>query len=117
VICSDRSLCWTRCSISPLRRTDGKMVGLVGLLEDITEVKISQANLENSRALIAEALDSMHVGFAIWDREDRLIICNPAYRSFYPRVASALVPGMPYQEVLRTYLRTGGRHSFASDEE
>lgn len=116
IIQSDRNLCWTRCSFSPLRRNDGSLIGFVGSLEDITEIRASRENLDSSRACIGEALDTFNVGFAIWDPEDRLVICNPAYRALYPEVSHALVPGMPYREVLRIYLESGGKNPFGSEE-
>lgn len=116
IIQADRNLSWTRCSFSPLCRNDGSLIGFVGSLEDITEIRVTRESLANSRASIADALDSFNIGFAIWDPEDRLVICNPAYRAHYPEVSHALVAGMPYREVLRTYLEAGGRNPFPSEE-
>lgn len=116
IIQSDRNLCWTRCSFSPLQRSDGSLIGFVGSIEDITEIRTTRENLTSSRASIGEALDTFNVGFAIWDPEDRLILCNPAYRALYPEVSHALVPGMPYREVLRIYLENGGKNPFHNDE-
>jgi len=116
IIQADRNLTWTRCSFSPLLRNDGSLIGFVGSLEDITEIRTSRESLANSRADIADAMDSFRIGFAIWDPDDRLILCNSTYRSHYPDVSHALVPGMPYREVLRTYLEVGGRNPFPSEE-
>lgn len=117
IIQADRNLCWARCSFSPLQRQDGSLIGFVGSMEDITEIRTTRESLANSRALIAEALDTFRIGFAIWDSQDRLVVCNPAYRSHYPEVSHALVPGMPYLQVLKTYLEAGGRNPFKTDEE
>lgn len=116
IIQADRNLSWTRCSFSPLQRSDGSLIGFVGSLEDITEIKTTRESLANSREGIADALDCFRIGFAIWDRDDRLVICNSTYRNHYPEVSHALVPGMPYREVLRTYLDVGGRNPFPSEE-
>lgn len=117
IIQADRNLCWARCSFSPLLRQDGSLIGFVGSMEDITEIRTTRESLANSRSLIAEALDAFHIGFAIWDSQDRLVVCNPAYRSHYPEVSHALMPGIPYREVLKTFLESGGRNPFKTEEE
>ncbi|HJW25398.1 MAG TPA: ATP-binding protein [Rhodocyclaceae bacterium] len=51
--------------------------------------------------LLEEAVDSVAVGFAIFDPQDRLVICNGAVRDFSPCLDGALVPGARFPDILR----------------
>ncbi len=46
---------------------------------DITEGQRRAAELENARALLVRAVDSMSDGFVLFDADDRVIICNQVY--------------------------------------
>lgn len=52
---------------------------------------------------IEGAIESMSAGLAIYDRDDRLVECNEAYRRLYPEVGHLLQPGVSHEELLRAY--------------
>jgi diguanylate cyclase (GGDEF)-like protein/PAS domain S-box-containing protein len=52
---------------------------------------------------IEGAIASMSTGLAVYDRDDRLVACNDAYRRLYPQVAHLLEPGTSHEELLRAY--------------
>jgi diguanylate cyclase (GGDEF)-like protein/PAS domain S-box-containing protein len=52
---------------------------------------------------IEGAIASMSAGLAVYDRDDRLVACNEAYRRLYPQVAHLLEPGTPHEDLLRAY--------------
>ena len=54
-----------------------------------------------ARARLADAIESMSEGFAIFDAEDRLVLCNRTYLDFWPRIADRIVPGMRFDEIAR----------------
>ena len=47
--------------------------------------------------------DSLDVGIALYDADDRLIRCNRAFRAVYPEIASLLVPGAAFDDLIRAY--------------
>ena len=51
------------------------------------------------------SLESMNVGIALYDREDRLLNCNAAFRALYPEVAHLLVPGARFYDVATEYYK------------
>jgi len=55
---------------------------------------------------IEGAIESMSAGLAIYDRDDRLVECNEAYRRLYPEVGHLLQPGVTHEELLRAYYPT-----------
>ena len=46
---------------------------------DVTERQRRAAELENARALLMSAVDSMSDGFVLFDADDRIILCNQVY--------------------------------------
>lgn len=52
---------------------------------------------------VDQALASMQIGLAVWDRDDRLVECNEAFRAIYPELREHLVPGVHYARLLEIY--------------
>lgn len=50
-----------------------------------------------------QALESMNVGIALYDRDDRLLNCNAAFRALYPEVTHLLVPGAGLYDIATAY--------------
>ena len=75
-----------------------------------TTLKISEANLkpalqkaELERSRLEDAIESLDAAMAIYDADERLIICNQKYRETYHEVARMIVPGILYKEILEKY--------------
>ena len=84
------------------RARDGDLVSLV---VDITEQK-----------RIWAAIEAIPDGFVLFDRDERLLICNQRYRDTYPASAAAMQPGARFEEILRFGL-THGQHADAMGRE
>ncbi len=50
--------------------------------------------------LLVDAIQSMQEGFALYDRDDRLVICNDKYKALVSNIADAIVPGAAYADIL-----------------
>jgi adenylate cyclase len=50
--------------------------GFISMYTDITERRRAEALVEQSRARLADAIESISDGFALWDRDDRLVLFN-----------------------------------------
>jgi diguanylate cyclase (GGDEF)-like protein/PAS domain S-box-containing protein len=59
------------------------------------------------RRRLEEALDLLEHGFALYDADDRLVVCNRAYREIYPRSASRMVPGVRFADLIRYGVEQG----------
>ena len=57
-----------------------------------------QARANHQR--LTDALECITDGFALFDPDDRLILCNQRYRELHPHSETLLKPGVPYAEVL-----------------
>ncbi len=54
---------------------------------------------------VVGAIENLSAGIALFDREDRLVIANPAYRRMHAVIADILEPGVPFETILRTNVK------------
>ncbi len=82
-------------SYSPMR--DG---GWVITYDDVTERRRAQDELEEQNRRFDTALNSMAQGLAMFDGDERLIVCNDQYRQLF-RLSEAVVrPGVTLREII-----------------
>ena len=112
-----------RWMLSRERRMPGG--GIVGVRTEITESKRVQAELSRHRdrleemvaerarelaektALLEATFESISEGFALFDSDDCLVFCNDAYRKFSAPIADLIVPGVPYETLIRATVAGG----------
>ncbi|HET9716343.1 MAG TPA: adenylate/guanylate cyclase domain-containing protein [Pseudolabrys sp.] len=77
-------------------------------LYDITPLRrAEQARLRSERRL-AEAIESISEGFACYDGEDQLVICNSCYRNLlYPGLDVELKAGTTFETIIRRAAERG----------
>ncbi|QDT42779.1 Blue-light-activated protein [Gimesia alba] len=61
----------------------------------------SEQESHRLRVQLTEAIESLTEGFALYDAEDRLVMCNSKYREFYKESADLLVPGIRFEDHIR----------------
>jgi signal transduction histidine kinase/CHASE1-domain containing sensor protein len=69
--------------------------------ERTAELDSARAAAEKVRQLLEEAVGSIAQGFTIYDENDRLVVCNEAYKSFYETSRDLIVPGTTFEEIVR----------------
>ena len=57
---------------------------------DVTKHKRAEAEVQEARYLLADAVESISEGFILFDADERLILCNSTYRDMYPFLAPIL---------------------------
>ncbi len=87
---------------------------LVGVRMDVTELRDQRAAAERARQeaevarqQLADAIEALPDGFALFDADDRLSICNARYRELYMETAPALVQGARFEDLLQYGLAHG----------
>jgi PAS domain S-box-containing protein len=83
--------------ITDHRTKDG---GLVSIYTDITGLKTSEQESQAARERFEEAIEAISAGFTLWDKDDRLVICNSKYREFYQDLADIVKPGARFRDIL-----------------
>ena len=109
---SDGTLHWARQHGTAVRDSTGRAMRLVGSTGDITAEKTLAEELEQARSRLSESLESIAQGFALFDADDRLVMCNAPYRRFFadtadPELAAMLIPGMKFEDYIRQAYRKG----------
>ncbi len=81
--------------------------GVVVTLNEITELKKRETELREAHELLEDAIESLSEGFALWDEDDRLVMCNQTYRDVNERCADILQPGVKWLDFVRTGAERG----------
>ncbi|WP_226017425.1 NahK/ErcS family hybrid sensor histidine kinase/response regulator [Novosphingobium sp. FKTRR1] len=61
---------------------------------------------EEARTRLRDAIETLADGFALFDAQDRLILCNAAYRRYWPEVGE-LAADPPFTDVINAVARSG----------
>lgn len=76
-----------------------------------TAIEVEEKNLRevaNARQRLIDAIESINEGFALYDAEDRLILCNSRYEELlYPGSDVPMEPGTPFEKVIRRAAERG----------
>lgn len=79
----------------------------VTLMIDLTEQRRREQELRHARETLEDAIESLSEGFALYDAEDRLVMCNARYREFNYLSADMLTPGTSWADFVRAGAERG----------
>lgn len=76
------------------------------LEKTLQELESSHADLARAKEMaelmrerLSEAIESVNEGFALFDADDRLILCNSKYIACWPELSGRVAPGMRFREI------------------
>ena len=76
-----------------------------------TAIEVKESNLREIsevRRRLTDAIESISEGFALYDAEDRLVMCNSRYRDLlYPGIEDVVAPGTPFESIVRRAAECG----------
>jgi len=81
--------------------------GRVFVRTDITRVRQREADLREAQEILEDAIESLIEGFALYDADDRLVMCNQRYRDLNKPSADLLVPGVRWADFVRAGAERG----------
>ncbi|WP_210330991.1 response regulator [Microvirga terrestris] len=88
----------------------GQMAKALAVFRD-TAIEVEEKNLReiaDARQRLIDAIESINEGFALYDAEDRLILCNSRYEELlYPGSDVPMEPGTPFEAVIRRAAERG----------
>ncbi len=67
----------------------------------------AEAEARRAQAQLGEAIEAISEGFALYDADDRLVICNNRFKEMYAGTALEIRPGTQYESILRVTAGTG----------
>nr|WP_316653330.1 ATP-binding protein [uncultured Gellertiella sp.] len=83
---------WMRARAQVIRNPSGR-VHMIGIAMDVTEQhRLAQRYAEADQRL-ADAIECTSEAFVLWDKNDRLVMCNAHFQQAYGLPDSVLVPG------------------------
>lgn len=71
------------------------------------DLQKSEQESHQLRVQLTEAIESLTEGFALYDVEDRLVMCNSKYREIYHESADLLIPGQRFEDHIRISAQRG----------
>ncbi|HTO85148.1 MAG TPA: PAS domain S-box protein [Methylomirabilota bacterium] len=95
-----------RISGRPVFGVDGSFQGYRGAAADISDEVEADRRIRRSEARFIDAIEYMSEGFALFDPDDRLVMCNSRYREILAPIAQHLIPGAYFEDILRISLRS-----------
>jgi diguanylate cyclase (GGDEF)-like protein/PAS domain S-box-containing protein len=86
---------------APLFDADHKLTGILFISRDQSERIALENRVKNIAETLDDALDAISEGFAIYDTDDKLVVCNNTYREIYAPSAPAMKPGNSFRAILK----------------
>ncbi|MBI3445398.1 MAG: PAS domain S-box protein [Magnetospirillum sp.] len=90
-----------RISGMPFFNEDGAFIGYRGVGADITREAEAERRARLAQQQLADAIESINDGIALFDSEDRLVLCNQEYRRVFWQLGDMLVPGTRFESIIR----------------
>jgi PAS domain S-box-containing protein len=92
-------------SLSPVS-TEGRTL-VSASIRDITERKRSERAVRGIQEHLLSAVESIQGAFAIFDKDNRLVLCNSTYRTMWSSGITGEVVGRSYEELLVARIAAG----------
>ena len=70
-------------------------------------LRASEARSRRQAVMLQDAVDALPEGFILYDRNDRLVLCNERFRELRARDPVSFEPGISFEEMVRLAIRTG----------
>ena len=78
---------------------------LIALAFGFIGSRLQVGELQSHKSAWERSLESMNVGVALYDRDDRLVSCNAAFRALYPEIEHLLVAGALVYDIVAAYYK------------
>jgi PAS domain S-box-containing protein len=96
------TLYWVDTFVAPFIGDDGKVEKFVSIRIDITARKAAEALAKRNADLLQGSIEALDDAFALFDDQDKLVLCNHRYYELYPQSADAVVLGETFEAIIRT---------------
>jgi adenylate cyclase len=67
----------------------------------------AEAEARRAQAQLSEAIEAISEGFALYDADDRLVVCNSRFKEMYVGTGLEIQPGIQYETIVRKAAETG----------
>ncbi len=85
----------------------GDFLGYKGSGSDLTDKIRADTEANAWKQTLSTTLESLSTGVVLWDDQDRLVICNEAYRELIDPARDIAAPGTSFDTILRALVTAG----------
>ena len=103
----DGETVWLRASGKPIYDDQGRFVGYRGVAANVTDQAMAEQRATEAHTRLRDAIESISEGFALFDADDRMVLCNDKFRHFAEPVMSKLEPGTTLEDIVRAGVEKG----------
>jgi signal transduction histidine kinase/CheY-like chemotaxis protein len=97
-----RRILWVSAGLALLVATLGLLLAIILRARETAERERAA-----SRATLEAAIETLPDGFVMWDADDRLVVCNSAYRRFYSVSSGLIRVGASFEDIIRRGAEAG----------
>lgn len=91
----------------PLFSPAGYFKGYRGVARDLTAQLEAETRARGALDLLSSAVEGLTELFVLWDKDDRLVVCNQRYRDINRSVIETTEPGVTFEAHVRAALAQG----------
>ena len=106
MIAADDRVVWVR-DLVTVHADNGGAKSLRGLMFDITEQKNAADEIRRSKEMLSDAIEAIGDAFALFDSEDKLVVCNQKYFDAYSGISDVIKPGVTFEKLIREAANRG----------
>jgi signal transduction histidine kinase len=85
----------------------GYLIGIGAYLVTAYVQRVRQRAARRGHERLSGAIEALPDGIAVFDRNDRLVLANPAYRRLHRKIADMVEPGVEFEAMLRAMVGQG----------
>ena len=91
---------WLRARAELVRETPDAPAHLVGIAVDTSEQKILAERSATADMRLRDALEAVSEAFVLWDKDNRLVMCNSKFQRFHNLPEGRCQSGLAYRDVM-----------------
>lgn len=112
----------TLCAIDSKLRTISEeekqlLADLAAIVMDALDTRMIIDRAETAENRFIDAMECLPNGFVLYDKDDRLVICNQRYREIYAESAHLIVRGATFEDIIRKGVENGQYPDALGNEE
>lgn len=112
----DGAVHYIQISGKPILGTQGEFAGYRGTGRDVTSLKLREREAAEARKRLTEAIAAISEGFALYDDQDRLVLCNDKFKELLEDTKESTIEiGDTFESIVRRAL-AGGRIAGAEED-
>lgn len=81
------------------KRTVDLEQALDALAQSNAALGVAKEAADDAQRRLRDAIESINEGFALFDVDDRLVLCNQTYLGLWPKIADRIVPGISFSDI------------------